>query len=186
MRSILCDLPYPEALYSNVLLRIRASADDNERRRKKISRGRAAIVKAYLLNNRGRSEKEVTVELNDERRDAPYVLGRAFSLLEAVQLEVSPGINSTIKDKYFDTACVNPNVVFPTVMKLHGHHMRKLKADRPGLGVYYERTLGGLLLDVPAFPKHLSLEEQGDFILGYYHQTRKRYEKQQIEKAEEE
>lgn len=185
MRSILCDLPYPEALYSNVLLRIRTSKDDEERKTLKITRGRAAIIKAYLLRNRGRSEEEVTMELNEERNDVPYVLGRAFSLLETVQEESSPGIKTTIKDRYFDTACANPSLVFPVVLKLHSHHMRKLKSDKPGLGIHYERMLEDALQLVPAFPKRLDLEEQGDFILGYYHQTRKRYEKAQVKEADE-
>ncbi len=185
MRSILCDLPYPEALYSNVLLRIRTSKDDEERKTLKINRGRAAIIKAYLLRNRGRSEEEVTMELNEERNDVPYVLGRAFSLLETVQEESSPGIKTTIKDRYFDTACANPSLVFPVVLKLHSHHMRKLKSDKPGLGIRYERMLEDALQLVPAFPKRLDLEEQGDFILGYYHQTRKRYEKAQVKEADE-
>jgi len=30
-----------------------------------------------------------------------------------------------------------------------------------------------------AFPRRLSLEEQGMFILGYYHQVQKRYEKKE-------
>jgi len=29
------------------------------------------------------------------------------------------------------------------------------------------------------YPKRLSLEEQGKFILGYYHQTQKKYEKRE-------
>ncbi len=125
------------------------------------------------------------MELNEERNDVPYVLGRAFSLLETVQEESSPGIKTTIKDRYFDTACANPSLVFPVVLKLHSHHMRKLKSDKPGLGIHYERMLEDALQLVPAFPKRLDLEEQGDFILGYYHQTRKRYEKAQVKEADE-
>lgn len=125
------------------------------------------------------------MELNEERNDVPYVLGRAFSLLETVQEESSPGIKTTIKDRYFDTACANPSLVFPVVLKLHSHHMRKLKSDKPGLGIRYERMLEDALQLVPAFPKRLDLEEQGDFILGYYHQTRKRYEKAQVKEADE-
>jgi hypothetical protein len=32
-----------------------------------------------------------------------------------------------------------------------------------------------------AYPRRLTLDEQGMFILGYYHQTQKRYEKKDKE-----
>lgn len=177
MRSILGDLPYPEALYENAILRVRATQDNDERRTRKVTRGRAAIVKAYLLKNKGRSEEEVTVALNEGRVDAPYVLGRLFSVLESIQEAASPGVNATIKNKYYDSASAIPSVVFPLVVKLSDRHLEKLGRDNRGLAVHYEKMRGELLGKINAFPKRLTLEEQGDFILGYHHQTQKRYEK---------
>lgn len=177
MRSILGGLPYPEALYENTILRVRATQDNDERRTRKVTRGRAAIVKAYLLNNKGRSEEEVTVSLNEARTDAPYVLGRLFSVLESIQEAASPGVNATIKNKYYDSASSTPSVVFPLVVKLSDRHLEKLGRDGKGLAVYYEKMRGELLDKIDAFPRRLTLEEQGDFILGYHHQTQKRYEK---------
>ncbi len=177
MRSILGDLPYPEALYENAILRVRATQDNDERHTRKVTRGRAAIVKAYLLKNKGRSEEEVTVSLNEGRTDAPYVLGRLFSVLESIQEAASPGVNATIKNKYYDSASATPSVVFPLVIKLSDRHLEKLGRDGKGLAIHYERMRGELLDRIDAFPKRLTLEEQGDFILGYHHQTQKRYEK---------
>ncbi len=177
MRSILGDLPYPEALYENTILRVRATQDNDERRTRKVTRGRAAIIKAYLLKNKGRSEEEVTVALNEGRTDAPYVLGRLFSVLESIQEAASPGVNATIKNKYYDSASATPSVVFPLVVKLSDRHLEKLGRDGKGLAVHYEKMRGELLDKIDAFPKRLTLEEQGDFILGYHHQTQKRYEK---------
>ena len=72
MRSILADAPYPEALYSNVLLRVRATQDDDDRRTRKVTRGRVAIIKAYLIKNL--NKEAVTVSLDETKRDTPYML----------------------------------------------------------------------------------------------------------------
>ena len=79
MRAILNDMPYPAALRSAVMLRIRAE--------RKVSRGQAALLKAILLKNPAPIEgKEIcTVALNQESTYTPYVLGRLFSVLEAIQ-----------------------------------------------------------------------------------------------------
>ena len=49
--------------------------------------------------------------------------------------------------------------------------------------IFYEKLLteliNKLLVDKTGFPRRLSLEEQGKFILGYYHQVQKRYEKKE-------
>ena len=86
-------------------------------------------------------------------------------------------MNATIKNKYYDSASAIPSVVFPLVVKLSDRHLEKLGRDNRGLAVHYEKMRGELLGKINAFPKRLTLEEQGDFILGYHHQTQKRYEK---------
>lgn len=177
MRSILGDQRYPEALYENAILRVRATQDNDERHTRKVTRGRAAIIKAYLLKNCGRSEEDVTVGLNEERTDAPYVLGRLFSVLESIQEASSSNLNATIKNRYYDSASATPSVVFPLVINLSDKHLKKLERDNKGLAVHYGKMRGELLDKIDAFPKRLTLEEQGDFILGYHHQTQKRYEK---------
>ncbi|MDO4291661.1 MAG: type I-C CRISPR-associated protein Cas8c/Csd1 [Eubacteriales bacterium] len=177
-RSVLSGERYPESLYSAVLERIRAEQDDSEKKYRKITAGRAAIIKAYLIRNKGR--EDANVELNEKNTDIGYVLGREFSVLEAIQEAANPGINTTIKDRYFNSACATPGMVFPILFRLKNSHIRKLSA---GQAVYYEKMLGNLQekISVPdgggrAYPSRLSLEEQGMFILGYYHQTQKRYE----------
>ena len=97
--------------------------------------GRAAILKAYYLRNSPTDlNKEVfTVSLN-ETTNVPYILGRLFSVLEAVQSDATPGINTTIKDRYFNSACATPALVFPTLLKLAQKHLQKLP---DGKAVFY-------------------------------------------------
>ena len=176
-RAVLAGMPYPALLMQSVLLRIRADQDDADKHAYKINRARAAIVKACLLRNYN-LEEVITVSLNEQSSNTAYVLGRLFAVLEAVQEVANPGINTTIKNRYFNSACATPSVVFPILLKLSNHHLRKIER---GLGVYYEKQIGELqnkiAMNEHPLPMHMRLEEQGIFILGYYHQTQKRFEK---------
>lgn len=181
-RAIISGDRYPNSLYMAVLGRIRAEQDDSDSGIYKITRGRAAIIKAFLLRN-GTCDKEVlTVELNENSKNVAYILGREFAILEAIQQEANPGINATIKDRYFNAACATPATIFPILFKLKNSHIRKM--NNKGKEIYFEKMLGELqgriveaCAGVPSYPKRLSLEEQGIFNLGYYFQTQKRYEK---------
>lgn len=171
MRSILTDDPYPEALYMGTLLRVRATRDDADRHIKKITRVRAAIIKSYLIKNQPGMYREGTMECLDESRDeVPYLLGRLFCRLEELQYQANPDVSATIKDKYFDAACATPALVFPTLLKLAEKHAAKIRKDKVGAAKAYGAFTRMILSRVSTFPAQFSSAEQGDFILGYYHQ----------------
>lgn len=174
MKAVLSDSQYPASLYNDVLIRIRAEQG-------KVTWGRAAIIKAYLIKNLNLQKGEDFVELNQKTDDAAYVLGRIFAVLEAIQEEANPGINATIKDRYFNSACSTPEAVFPILMKLKNSHIRKIEKQKEWKKIAFEKTLTELMGKLDGFPKRLTLEEQGKFILGYYHQVQKRYEKKEEE-----
>lgn len=173
LRAVLTGGRYPATLLNGVTLRIRAE--------QAVTRGRAAVIKAYYLRNYPTElNKEVfTVSLN-ETTNVPYLLGRLFSVLEAVQKAANPGINTTIKDRYFDAACAAPVMVFSTLLRLSQKHLRKLN---DGLATYYDKQITELMAQLPesGFPARLSLPDQGKFAIGYYHQTQKRYAKKNEE-----
>lgn len=169
LRSILTGAPYPATLLNAVQLRIRAD--------RQITRGRAAILKAYYLRNpHSDCPKEVlAVKLDPQNapENVPYTLGRLFSVLEAIQQSANPSINATIKDKYFSSASATPATIFPILLNLSQKHLRKLEK---GLAIYYDRQIGELVKTLGTIlPAHLSLPEQGSFQLGYYQQTQIRY-----------
>lgn len=188
-RAVISGGRYPMALYQAVLGRIRAEQDDSDNRSYKITRGRASIIKAYLLRNTNESEEDITMALNESNTNPAYILGRMFAVLEAIQEEANPGINATIKDRYFNSASATPASIFPILFKLGNSHIKKI--GKPGTKVYFEKLLGELQEKISitadqteAYPRRLTLEEQGLFILGYYHQTQKRYEKKAKEEKE--
>lgn len=176
LRAVLTGGRYPATLLNGVTLRTRAEHT--------ITRGKAAILKAYYTRNASPLvPKEVlTVELNEQSCYQPYVLGRLFAVLEAVQDAANPGINTTIKDKYFNSACATPSVVFPTLIKLAQKHLQKLGQSSK---VFYSRQLTELMGKMTQpYPVRMTLPEQDEFEIGYYHQTQKRYEKKEREEAE--
>ena len=117
---------------------------------------------------------------NSDSTNIPYSLGRLFSVLEAIQSSANPGVNTTIKDKYFNSAAATPSRVFPSLINLAQKHLRKLNK---GLGISYSKQLTELAAKLgEEFPDRLTLPQQGAFQLGYYHQTRVRYQKREENK----
>ncbi len=171
VRAVFSGGPYPASLLEAVMLRIRAESS--------VTRGRAAIIKAYYLKNpHSDCPKEVlTVSLNEASNNPAYILGRLFSVYEAVQQSANPGINTTIKDKYFNSAAAMPASIFPVLNNLYQKHLRKLA---PGLRISYDKQvmeLKGALGE--NYPVRMTLAQQGAFDLGYYHQTQRRYTKKE-------
>ena len=168
LQAILSDDRYPVTLLNNVNIRIRAD--------KKINRCRAAIIKAYYMKNTNKDipEEVLQVSLNTESNNIPYNLGRLFSVLENIQEKANPGINATIRDKYFNSASATPGVVFPVLLNLSQKHLSKIGG---GLEVALSKEVQNIVDKLSEeFPKRLNLAQQGSFQLGYYHQTQARYQ----------
>lgn len=170
LQAILSGGRYPASLYTDILIRIRAENGN-------VNWKRAAMLKAILVKNYDCMKGEKYMGLNKDCDEVAYILGRLFSVLETIQKEANPSITTTIRDRYFNSACATPAVIFPVLIKLKNSHIKKLERDRGGAKVYYERKLTEIMNKLEDFPKRLSLEEQGQFALGYYHQQQKRYEK---------
>lgn len=171
-KAILTGEMYPQILLDQTILRIKAETE--------ITQPRAAIIKGFLVrkNRLSKKEEELSMYLNEKSTNSAYVLGRIFSILEMIQKNaLGDNINATIKDKYFASACSNPSLVFPNLLKLAQHHLAKIE------GSYWNILLGECLglLEGESFPKTLNMENQGRFILGYYQQNQKNYEKRQKE-----
>lgn len=174
MSSIFEGRNYPVSLYNSMITRIRAD--------KNINYKRTAIIKAYLnrksrLNNQ---EEGISVSLNEESKSTPYQLGRLFAVLEKAQKDAIPNLNTTIKDSYFTSACATPASVFPTLINLSFHHVKK--AD---YGISLEIKKGKIMEKISCFPKRLSLDEQGEFILGYYHENQNFYKSKEVKNNEQ-
>ncbi len=177
MRSILEGLPFPETLLQSVLMRIKAEHE--------VTYPRAKLVKG-CLNRKWRfsnpkNERKLTVSLDKENTNAGYRLGRLFAVLERIQEKANPGINATIKERFYASASSTPSSVFGNLMRLANHHLSKLRKEKPGFAVNLEKLMQEVIAGVTRFPSHLSLDDQGQFAIGYYHQRQDFFTKKDAE-----
>jgi len=163
-RSILADLPYPQTLLAAAVRRIRAEHE--------VTYPRAALIKACINRNARyanlNEKEELKMSLDENNANAGYRLGRLFAVLEKIQEEACPGINATIRDRYYGAASATPVTVFSTLLKLKNHHLSKL--ENRGRAVNLEKLLGAIMNGINDFPAQLPLADQGRFAIGYYHQ----------------
>ena len=160
--------PYPSLWLNAAVGRCRAEQNVNYLR--------AAAIKACLNRQQRHAqfstqplalEKEFLPMLDLSNTNPAYRLGRLFAVLEKIQEEASPGLNATIRDRYYGAASSTPVAVFTTLLRLKNAHLKKLTVGRVA---WFEKLLGEVLGPVTDFPKHLPLPDQGRFALGYYHQ----------------
>ncbi|MFT3849306.1 MAG: type I-C CRISPR-associated protein Cas8c/Csd1 [Propionivibrio sp.] len=164
MRAILSGGPFPATWLNAAVQRCRAEQS--------VTYLRAAAIKACLNRSRRSPESSFVQEFSDmldlANTNAAYRLGRLFAVLEKIQEEANPGLNATIRERYYGAASSTPVAVFTTLLRLKNHHLTKL--TNRGRAVNFERLLGEILGGINDFPKHLSLPDQGRFAIGYYHQ----------------
>ena len=163
------EVPYPSLWLNAAVGRCRAEQTVNYLR--------AAAIKACLNRQQRHAallslsslapEKEFLPMLDLSNTNPAYRLGRLFAVLEKIQEEASPGLNATIRDRYYGAASSTPVAVFTTLLRLKNAHLKKLS---PGRTAAFEKLLGEVLGPLADFPKHLPLPDQGRFALGYYHQ----------------
>ncbi|MDO8844477.1 type I-C CRISPR-associated protein Cas8c/Csd1 [Methylicorpusculum sp.] len=172
MRAILTGQSYPRMLLAQLIQRIRSDGD--------INGIRVAMIKAIIQRDfrKGLIQEEVPMSLNLSSTHTAYRLGRLFAVIERIQ-EAALGrdLNSTVTDKYYGTASTVPFSVFPRLLAGSQNHLTRLRKDKPGYAVNLKKDLAEIIAGIEnSFPRHLSIEEQGRFAIGYYHQKQSYFE----------
>ncbi|MDR2173279.1 MAG: type I-C CRISPR-associated protein Cas8c/Csd1 [Burkholderiales bacterium] len=172
MRAILTGSRYPLSLLGNTLMRFRADGD--------ISGLRVALCKAVLRRNarlNDQPDKEPPVSLDPSLPDPAYRLGRLFAVLEGIQrAALGDKINATIRDRYYGAASATPAAVFPVLLRNTQHHLAKVRKEKPGLAYVLDTDISEIMSELGGnFPKNLSMENQGRFAIGFYHQLQNRF-----------
>lgn len=183
-RLALAGTPLPLDVLYLAVRRNRAEQD--------VSRARAMLIKMVLGSRpeRPTGGEGWMSDLELASTEPAYLCGRLLAVLDAIQAQAINSPNASVIDKYFGAASSAPASVFGTLMHGAQAHMGKLRRDRPGVHYRLEETLEAIVAPLTAFPKTLTLEQQGLFALGFYHQrasdrrsTRERKEARETAKA---
>lgn len=178
MKSILQGVPYPFSLMLACMNRIWAEEKEDEKNKSRfLTRDmyRAAIIKAYLNRLNDNINKKLSVMLDKDNTNQGYLCGRLFATLEHAQKKSSDDKKSSnIRERYMNAASATPVAVFPTLLNLSIHHVDKLDNKDQ---VFFEKTKSEIIekMSSDGFPTHLNLQDQGRFIVGYYHQRQEFY-----------
>lgn len=175
LKAMLSSTQFPQNILETVVRRIKVDNDSEKNHFVKMNDTRVGLLKACLNRKIKKEEDKITMALNENNKNTAYLCGRLFAVLEKVQQDASGGgLNRTIKDAYFSSAASTPSVLFTRLIKLSGHHLSKLS---DGTRIFYNKLISNIISDLSEFPKTLSLDEQGLFIIGYYQQNKEFYKK---------
>ncbi len=164
----------PSAILQAAVRRNKAEANwdpKSDSQRDKWSRfaARCGLIRLHLIHNT-HCKEEYTVSLNPNNQQPAYLLGRMLAILDVIQRDVSPRINTTIVDRFYGSASSTPVAVFPTLIRLNRHHLAKLRKEKAWLANRREQLLQEAANGLPIMPRTLNLEGQGLFALGFFHQ----------------
>ena len=161
-RTAFAGTPLPRDIMYQVVRRCRAE--------QRVTRQHAALIKLVMLSQQQIEEEEYMVELELTNTEASYQCGRLLAVLEQIQRQAIPGISATIVDRFYGTASSAPASVFSRLLRGAQPHLAKLERDKRGAYLALQSRMEQVMSSIKTFPKTLTLEGQGLFALGYYHQ----------------
>jgi CRISPR-associated protein Csd1 len=154
--------PLPWSLLYQAVRRNRAE--------QKVTPQRAALIKLVFASQLPLQQEDGMVQLDQTNVNPAYLCGRLLAVLEDIQRAAIPGAKATIVDRFFGTASSAPASVFGRLLRGAQPHLSKLERDNKGAYGRLQRSLEEVTVGLTGFPRTLTLEEQGLFSLGYYHQ----------------
>lgn len=174
IRSALTGAPLPSSMLAQVLQRVKAERD--------VTYQHAALIKTILISQINLQENTMDeldmskpdqgYQLDMDNQNPAYQCGRLLSVLEQIQKEaIGTNINTTLVDRFYQSASTTPAAVFGLLISRAQPHLSKLRRGaNEHAGGALQAKLEGILRQIDAFPRILSLQGQGMFALGYYHQ----------------
>lgn len=135
---------------------------------------RMALIKLILI----RKGIPVSETLNSDDDHAAYLYGRLLAVFEQIQYDALGDVNANVVDKFYGTFSAAPALVFSRLFANAQNHLRKIKSENPGAYINNDKLLSEIAAKLPSSPPvgQLSLQNQGRFALGYYHQRARRFQ----------
>lgn len=181
VNSIMHNSPLPDTVASRAVDYIRHdmynSDDDTKKARENIDAVSCQILKAWLNRKYRINDKEELLIMDKINKDSPsaaYQTGRMLAVYAALQNKALGDVNAGIAEKYFTSACTSPQLVMGKLAALSQYHLAKLEDKR--LEIYYKNMINEIATKIGrTYPKTMTLEQQSEFALGYYHQNAEIY-----------
>lgn len=153
-----------------------------------VTANRAALIKLILNRNNKGGGFVITEKMEEGHKPIAYVCGQIFAKLESIQYAALGDRNSGIRERYFTYTMTLPASAFGRLFDLSSKHFTKLKNEKPGLAVTLDKELQYLVkeVDIKKMPATFSLEEKGQFAIGYYHQKQAQFSGAKSEENKEE
>ena len=183
LKSIIFGSDIPVDLYINMLNRMKIDKEPT----RKVKAIRLGIVKEFInQKNRKNKEEEIKMALDTKNNNQAYLCGRLFAAIQKTQEDSLAGkkLNRTIKDSFYYGAATRPATVFPRLMLLYPVYLKKIKDNKEnpnamGMAINREKLIQEIFGKINSFPKNLSMNDQGNFHIGYYAQYQNFFEKKQ-------
>jgi len=155
--------------------------------KKGITADKAALIKLILNRHNKGGGFVIKERIQEGERPVAYVCGQIFATMENVQQAALGDKNAGIRERYFTYAMTAPASAFGRLFSLNSKHFTKLRNEKAGLAITLDRELQDLCkdIDINSFPATFSLEEQGQFAIGYYHQKQAQFSKNNKQNQEE-
>lgn len=127
---------------------------------------RLGLIKLFLI----RKGFQMDNTLDQSSVTPAYLCGRLMATFERIQWGAMPEVNATVVDRFYGTTSTSPGMVLPRLFKSAQQHLNKLSGEKPGMAENLKKDLESLCSQINAFPNLLTLSQQGEFALGFYHQ----------------
>ena len=132
---------------------------------------RAALLRLCLRRSLTPAPEDTTMTgLNQDAPEAAYQCGRLFRVLEDIQQNAIPEINTTLADR--NRAVSRNPATLSSLVENSRAHLKRLRRNQKTVPAAraLEARLDEVLERINPFPARFTITEQGLFILGYHHQ----------------
>lgn len=160
--------PLPRAALAAALRR--QSLDQrkpDDTRDPRLNPARLGLIRA-VLNRLPNQDITMTAQLDPACSDPAYLCGRLFAVFDRLQYLAQGQLNAGISERFYASASVTPSLVMGRLFRNAQFHLAKAGGGiAENIRKDFEQISTALGCE---FPPTLTLEEQGRFALGFYHQ----------------
>lgn len=173
--SILHNYPLPDEVGERALRYNRSnmldSGSGDQRKERKPDSLACELLKAWIVRIQRKRGGEIYMKetVNFDYPSMAYQCGRLMAVYAEIQKKALGDVNAGVIERYYAGASAAPAMILGKLSSLSQYHFGKI--DNKGLRIYYQRLLDEISckLTLP-LPTALTLQQQGEFAVGYYQQ----------------